>query len=1004
MRAFTSIGLNKTLVAISRVLTLSLAIFLFSGNAISQCGHISSIKIYDQNTDQEVSEIGPITNGMDIELSDLPSDYYLTVETEGNIESVKIWLNGEDQNIENIVPYTWPNGAQYFNSWNGGLGSYELKAKAYKQNYGNWLCDQWEIQFNIVENNCVEISAGTLTSDQQEVCFDGSAMISATPNGDINIPDGYSSVYVLTQGEGLVIVGAGASPEFTVEEPGNYTIHTLVYDPATLDLGIVVPGQTTGFDVYGLIVPGGGEICASLDVAGAPIQVSSPDAGTLSANNMDGCLIGGSATISATPNGDIQIPEGYSSVYVLTQGEGLVIVGAGADPEFTVEEEGVYTIHTLVYNPATLDLGIVVPGVTTGFDVYGLIVPGGGDICASLDVAGASFDVTAPDAGTLTSDQQEICFDGSATISATPNGDINVPDGYSSVYVLTQGEGLVIVGAGASPEFTVEEPGNYTIHTLVYDPATLDLGIVVPGQTTGFDVYGLIVPGGGEICASLDVAGAPIQVSSPDAGTLSANNIDGCLIGGSATISATPNGDSQIPEGYSSVYVLTQGEGLVIVGAGADPEFTVEEEGMYTIHTLVYNPATLDLGIVVPGVTTGFDVYGLIVPGGGEICASLDVPGAEFNIEECPCAVDAGTVEADQSEVCLYNEAALSATPAGDAIVPAGYSVIYVLTQGSDLVIVNAGADPEFSVDGPGIYTIHTLVYDPATLDLGIVVPGQTTGFDVFSLITAGGGDICAALDVAGAQFIVQGPDAGDINPDNFLVCLDYGSASLNGIPQNNAVVPNGYEVVYVLTRGWGLTIVNAGATPNFEVSNTGLYRIHTLVYDPSTLDLGIVDLGVTTGFDVNGLLVQGGGEVCASLDVLGAAFYVAPNWFCEFFGSFFRSPSINDIATIEKMIVDGSPSSTSSAEDVKGNGGLELVAFPNPVNDILNVSLSSASIDQVQLMISDMTGRIVHQDLLTVQIGQNNLRIDVNDLAKGAYNLRINSNTDLKSLVLIVE
>ncbi|MBK6543657.1 MAG: hypothetical protein IPG10_20850, partial [Flavobacteriales bacterium] len=37
------------------------------------------------------------------------------------------------------------------------------------------------------------------------------------------------------------------------------------------------------------------------------------------------------------------------------------------------------------------------------------------------------------------------------------------------------------------------------------------------------------------------------------------------------------------------------------------------------------------------------------------------------------------------------------------------------------------------------------------------------------------------------------------------------------------------------------------------------------MVYDPNTLDLSIVELGVTTGFDVNGLLVQGGGAIRAS-------------------------------------------------------------------------------------------------------------------------------------------
>ena len=223
-----------------------------------------------------------------------------------------------------------------------------------------------------------------------------------------------------------------------------------------------------------------------------------PSAGTLTLDGngdlecMDGCV-----TASATPNGDKFIPDGYSEIYVLTSGAGLVIEQVNSAPEFTVCAEGAYTIHTLVYDPATLDLNIVVPGQTTGFDVNGLLIQGGGDICASLDVAGAPFnapDCSCPDpnAGSLTLDVLPLCIDGCITATATPNGDKFIPDGYSEIYVLTSGAGLVIEQVNSAPEFTVCAEGLYTIHTLVYDPATLDLNIVVPGQTTGFDVNSLI--------------------------------------------------------------------------------------------------------------------------------------------------------------------------------------------------------------------------------------------------------------------------------------------------------------------------------------------------------------------------------------------------------------------------------------------------------------------------------------------------------------------------------
>ncbi|MFD2543667.1 T9SS type A sorting domain-containing protein [Lacinutrix gracilariae] len=733
-------------------------------------------------------------------------------------------------------------------------------------------------------NNC-EAYAGTLTANDELVTImDGTATISATPNGDMFVPDDFMVIYGLTQGEELLLLAGSHTPEFQVTEPGNYTIHTLVYNPDTANLGLINLGSTTGFDVNAYLIQGGGMICASLDVAGAAIAVMSCDAsaGTLTADMDMVYLADGAAMLSATANGDANIPEGYEALYVLTEGEGLVIQNVAATPNFEVAAAGNYTIHTLVYNAETLDLSIVVPGTTTGFDVNGLLLQGGGMICASLDVAGAAIAVMSCDAsaGTLTADMDMVYLaDGAAMLSATANGDATIPQGYETLYVLTEGEGLVIQNVGATPSFEVTAAGNYTIHTLVYNAETLDLSIVVPGTTTGFDVNGLLLQGGGMICASLDVAGAAIAVMSCDAsaGTLTADMDMVYLADGAAMLSATANGDATIPQGYEALYVLTEGEGLVIQNVAATPNFEVTAAGNYTIHTLVYNVETLDLSIVVPGTTTGFDVNGLLLQGGGMICASLDVAGAAISVMSCDAS--AGTLTADMDMVYLADGAAmLSATANGDANIPQGYEALYVLTAGEGLVIQNVAATPNFEVTAAGNYTIHTLVYNAETLDLSIVVPGTTTGFDVNGLLLQGGGMICASLDVAGAAIAVMSCDAsaGTLTADMDMVYLADGAAMLTATVNGDANIPEGYEALYVLTEGEGLVIQNVAATPNFEVTAAGNYTIHTLVYNAETLDLSIVVPGTTTGFDVNGLLLQGGGMICASLDVAGAAIVVS--------------------------------------------------------------------------------------------------------------------------------
>lgn len=143
-----------------------------------------------------------------------------------------------------------------------------------------------------------------------------------------------------------------------------------------------------------------------------------------------------------------------------------------------------------------------------------------------------------------------------------------------------------------------------------------------------------------------------------------------------------------------------------------------------------------------------------------------------------------------------------------------------------------------------------------------------------------GGGDICASLNVEDTQFNFGAcatclANAGTLTPDSDN-CLD-GTAELTTVEDQAPVIPSGHEQLFVLTSGTDLVIEAVDPDPTFTVEETGLFTIHTLIYNPLTLDLSIVEFGVTTGVNVNGLLVQGGGDICAALDVAGAASQVDP-------------------------------------------------------------------------------------------------------------------------------
>ncbi len=274
---------------------------------------------------------------------------------------------------------------------------------------------------------------------------------------------------------------------------------------------------------------------------------------------------------------------------------------------------------------------------------------------ANLIVEDDCISCTA-DAGTLTLNQASpVCLEnGIASISATPNGDITVPSNYEVIYVLTTTTDLTIIAVNDTPEFIVDDPALYTIHTLVAETSNssddnyLDLSLIDLGTTTGIEVLNLIT--NADICADLDATGAPVVVEEctvpcgADAGTLTADqNAPICLENGVVTISATPNDDDNIPVGYETIYILTTTNGLIILQVSSTPEFIVDNPGLYTIHTLVAETSDdtddnyLDLSLIEFEVTTGAEVIALI--NDADICASLDVAGASFLVEDCtpPC-------------------------------------------------------------------------------------------------------------------------------------------------------------------------------------------------------------------------------------------------------------------------------------------------------------------------------------------------------------------------------
>jgi hypothetical protein len=155
----------------------------------------------------------------------------------------------------------------------------------------------------------------------------------------------------------------------------------------------------------------------------------------------------------------------------------------------------------------------------------------------------------------------------------------------------------------------------------------------------------------------------------------------------------------------------------VIQQAGFSPDFTVSDTASYIIHTLVYDPLTLNLSIITPGTTAAVDVLGLLIQGGGTICASLDVAGAPILVKDCPLVTGNPDVESNglQSEISIWPNPADQQVSIDVQDLPVGvYSVQLVDLKGAAIqlprnVVVDGTADAavlDLSRIELGAYTI----------------------------------------------------------------------------------------------------------------------------------------------------------------------------------------------------------------------------------------------------------------------------------------------------------
>jgi hypothetical protein len=202
------------------------------------------------------------------------------------------------------------------------------------------------------------------------------------------------------------------------------------------------------------------------------------------------------------------------------------------------------------------------------------------------------------------------------------------------------------------------------------------------------------------------------------------------------------------------------------------------------------------------------------------------------------------------------------------------------------------------------------------------------------------------------------------------------------------------------LTAGDQLYIAidgNAGAACGYDISatNTVPLPIELLSFDAKfNYEKQVVDLSWTTLTEINNdfftierTLDGKNYEVIAIVDGSGTINYVKD------YGTVDESPYLNTISYYRLKQTDYDGKTTESALVAVSTKIIDdVVVLPNPVSDNAILNISSYQTQNIIIKMYDMTGKLLVNKYASLQEGQNNISLNLQNLAKGIYMLTISN------------
>ncbi|MDA3866544.1 MAG: T9SS type A sorting domain-containing protein, partial [Salinivirgaceae bacterium] len=240
-------------------------------------------------------------------------------------------------------------------------------------------------------------------------------------------------------------------------------------------------------------------------------------------------------------------------------------------------------------------------------------------------------------------------------------------------------------------------------------------------------------------------------------------------------------------------------------------------------------------------------------------------------------------------------------------------------------------------------------------------------------------------------------------NTDNWSIYASSGAAaSIASVTQTGY---SGKACKATITNA-GTSIWNVQMRQNIPLVNGKTYSISFKASAASARTIGLLFMKGISPYTTNYL--NSNISITTTPTVYGPFTYQCNvtdnnNFFAFLLGGSTSSVYIDDVSITEST-TKSAVISNAKAEVIGDAISNEVIMYPNPATDVLNIQLSAKIAEKVTVNVIDLQGRVVSSIKQTTEIeGTNRIAIDVQTLKPGTYIVNVATSEYSKSKIVVI-